>query len=416
MKVDAAAYLRLIDIGRALSAEKDIDSLLERILVEAKTMANADAGSLYLAVDDEVLSFAIVFNDTLNITQGGNSGDPVTLPDIPLRLASGEPNMINIATQSANLGKVIIIDDLYQSKDFDSSGAKKFDELTGYQSRSFLTLPLTDSKEKTLGILQLLNAKNEQGEAIAFPEDVVPLMEALASQASLALENRHLLDEQVVLRKQLEIEVDARTEELKNALKKLSEAHIILKELTTIDPVTGIRNRQYLEQMLDQEWRRASRQQYPITLLLIDIDHFKNVNDTYGHLAGDICLAEVARSIDASFKRPTDIVARFGGEEFVVVLPYVEEATAHVLADQVRKKIESLTIDADGHLLSVTISIGYGTSVPLENSSPRGLLSLVDKAMYKGKALGRNTVVSVQSLSKEQIKEPLEEEQQQGQP
>ena len=220
MKVDAAAYLRLIDIGRALSAEKDIDSLLERILVEAKTMANADAGSLYLAVDDEVLSFAIVFNDTLNITHGGNSGDPVTLPDIPLRLASGEPNMINIATQSANLGKVIIIDDLYQSKDFDSSGAKKFDELTGYQSRSFLTLPLTDSKEKTLGILQLLNAKNEQGEAIAFPEDVVPLMEALASQASLALENRHLLDEQVVLRKQLEIEVDARTEELKNALKK----------------------------------------------------------------------------------------------------------------------------------------------------------------------------------------------------
>jgi diguanylate cyclase (GGDEF)-like protein len=399
VKVDSAAYLRLINIGRALSAEKDIDSLLDRISAEAKTMANADAGSLYLTVDDEVLSFVIVFNDRLNIAQGGNSGNPITLPDVPLRRASGEPNMSNIATRSANSGEVIIIDDLYQSKEFDSSGAKKFDELTGYESRSFLTLPLKDSKDKTLGILQLLNAKDEQDEVIAFPKDVVPLMEALASQASLALENCHLLDEQVVLRKQLEIEVDERTEELKNALEKLSEAHIILKELTTIDPVTSIRNRQYFEQMFELEWSRASRQQYPITLLLIDIDHFKKVNDTYGHLAGDICLAEVARSIDAFFKRPTDIVARFGGEEFVVALPYVKEATSHALAEQVREAIESLTVVADGHPIGVTISIGYGTVLPQPNSLPRSLLSQVDKALYKGKGLGRNKAVSTQALS-----------------
>lgn len=405
MKVDSAAYLRLINIGRALSAEKDIDSLLERILVEAKTMANADAGSLYLIQEEAFLSFAIVLNDTLDIAQGGNSGKPITLRDVSLQLASGEPNMANIATRSANLGEVIRIDDLYQAKDIDSSGAKKFDELTGYECRSFLALPLKNSAEQTIGVLELLNAKNEDGETVAFPDDVVPLIEALASQASLALENRHLLDEQAMLRKQLEIEVDERTEELKNALSKLSEAHIILKELTTIDPVTSIRNRQYFEQTLDQEWRRASRQQYPITLLLIDIDHFKRVNDTYGHLAGDICLAEVARSIDALFNRPSDVVARFGGEEFVVVLPYAEEETSHALAEQVRQEVESLEINADGHLINVTISIGHGTIVPQENSSPRALLSRVDKALYQGKAMGRNRVVSTQSLSEEELKE-----------
>ena len=389
MKIDAEAYRRLIDIGLALSAEKDTDGLLERILVEAKTMVNADAGTLYVVAPGNQLTFAIVLNDTLRIHEGGPNGSPITMPHIPLKTVEGEFNLGSIAAIAANRGETICIDD---ESDMELVDAKQFDQMTGYESRSFLAVPLKNFAEETIGVLQLINAKDESGGITAFTDDTIPMIEALASQASVALENRYLLDEHSSLRRQLENEVDARTEELKNALSKLSEAHIILKDLTTIDAVTGIRNRQYFDDVFDQEWRRGVRQRYPITLMLIDIDHFKRVNDTYGHLAGDECLASVARTIDSQFNRPSDVVARYGGEEFIVILPYVEEENSNAMADQVRSHIENMTFSADGHEIGVTISIGRVTLVPQENMSRREMIAKADKALYKAKASGRNRV------------------------
>ena len=349
MKTDAGAYRRLIEIGLALSAEKDLDSLLEKILIEAKTIVNADAGTLYLITESQTLAFAIVLNDTLNIAQGGHSGEPITLPEIPLRQPDGEMNMSNIAAKAANKIETVVIDDIYEETDIDSAGARRFDELTGYRSQSFLTVPMKSFSGDATGVLQLLNAKDENGNVIAFPPDANTLIEALSSHASVALENRNLLDEQVQLQKKLETEVEERTAELRNALSKLSEAHIILKDLTTIDAVTGIRNRHYFDQVFDREWRRADRQKYPLTLFLLDIDNFKIVNDTYGHLAGDECLARVAGCIDQLFNRTSDVVARFGGEEFIVILPYIGSATAAKLAERVRAEIEDLKVVVDGH-------------------------------------------------------------------
>lgn len=393
MNIDAEAYRRLIDIGLALSAEKHIDSLLERILVEAKTLANADAGTLYLVTPESNLTFAIVLNDTLKIAQGGRNGDPIALPEVNLKNPDGALNMSSIATRSANLSKTILIEDLQQESGTDCVSSKMFDDLTGYESRSFLTVPLRNSSDTTIGVLQLLNAKDSDGEIISFPRDVVPLIEALSSQASVSLENRHLLDEQAELRRQLEHEVDERTEQLKNALSKLSEAHIILKDLTTIDAVTRIRNRQYFDQVYEQEWRRAVRQKIPISLLMVDIDHFKQVNDEYGHLAGDESLSVVARCIDRLFNRPSDVVARYGGEEFVVILPYVKDDNALQMAEQVRQYVEKLPISADGHQIYVTISIGYVTEIPTTETSSRDLIAKADKALYSAKAQGRNRVV-----------------------
>lgn len=285
-----------------------------------------------------------------------------------------------------------MIDDARASDEFDFSGTGMFDEMLGYRSSSFLTIPLKTTSNKTLGVLQLLNAKNDQDEIIPFSDDIVMLIEALASQASVAMENRSLLEEQEALKKQLEREVDTRTEELKEALTKLSEAHIILKELNTIDAVTGIRNRQYCDEVLDQEWRRARRQGYDISMMLLDIDHFKRVNDTYGHLAGDECLAAVAEAVDQMFNRPSDVVARYGGEEFVVVLPYVSADNAENLAEQLRKMVEDSVYKADGHDLAVTISIGIATMTPDEENAPRDLIGRADQVLYEAKASGRNRV------------------------
>ena len=214
--------------------------------------------------------------------------------------------------------------------------------------------------------MQLLNAKDEDGNVVEFPESVRPLTEALASQAAVAMEYRRLLDEQELLKAQLENEVDERTEELQNALSKLSEAHIVLKDLTTIDAVTGLRNRQFFDDVMEQEWRRAERQKYPVALLMLDIDHFKNVNDTYGHLAGDVCLEGVARCMSDLFKRPSDVVARFGGEEFIVILPYMEHEQACEFAEKVRVVIGDSSFKADDHMIEVTVSIGVATMVPDE--------------------------------------------------
>lgn len=386
------AYQRLIQIGIALSAEKEIDSLLDRILNEAKSMANADAGTLYLKTDENSLRFAIVVNDTLNITQGGAKGEPIVLPDVTLLTESGKPNLSNIASRAAITGKTLVVDDAYSSKEFDFSGTRRFDELTGYHSVSFLTVPLKTVSGEVMGVLQLLNAKDKTGKVVAFADEVKPLIEALSSQASVAMQNRNLLDEQEDLQKKLEDEVEARTEELKDTLSKLSEAHNVLKELTTIDPVTGIRNRHFFDDTFEQEWRRALRQQYDISLLLLDIDHFKNVNDTYGHLAGDECLAGVAQTIDSMLHRPSDVVARYGGEEFIVILPYVSMANARHLADQVCAGLAKRVFNADGHNVAVTVSIGVSSGVPDEQGRPRDLISQADEALYRAKSSGRNKV------------------------
>lgn len=359
-------------------------------------MAGADAGTIYLNEDSKGLVFSIVLNDTLGVDSALWKSNPIKIPTVPLYNEDGSQNLRNVATFAAHKGATVIVDDAKSDDRFDFSGFRTFDEMLGYESVSFLATPLRTIGNQTVGVLQLLNAKDSQGNVTPFSRDTVPLMEALASQASIAIENRALLDEQEALKQQLEQEVDTRTEQLKDALSKLSEAHIVMQEMNTIDAVTNVRTRQYFDEVLDQEWRRAKRQQYEISLLLLDIDYFKKVNDTYGHLAGDGCLAAVGSLIDSMFNRPSDVVARYGGEEFVVVLPYVNEESAFTVAEQVRQKVEECEFEAEGHALNVTISIGVATLLPEEDFDPRDLIGWADQALYEAKASGRNRVIQWQ--------------------
>ncbi|MCB2109269.1 MAG: GAF domain-containing protein, partial [Rhodobacteraceae bacterium] len=149
---------RLIDIGLALSAERNHDRLTERILLEAIDITKADGGTLYLRTDDSTLKFVIVRNGTLKIAMGGTTGVPINFP--PLRMynaETGAPNHNNVATHVALTGQTINIEDAYVAEGFDFSGTKKFDQGTGYRSKSFLTIPLKNYSDAVIGVLQLIN-------------------------------------------------------------------------------------------------------------------------------------------------------------------------------------------------------------------------------------------------------------------
>ncbi len=185
-------YRKLIELGIALSAERNHQRLMERILLGAKELAVADGGSLYI-VEGGQLKFAILRNDSLGIAEGGTTGQPIRLPAVPLTLEDGGPNFRNVAAYVANTGVTINIIDAYDEDEaFDFSGVKRFDEMTGYRSRSFLTVALKDNAGRMSGVLQLINAPDAEG----FPPDLVPVIEALAGQAAVALDNARLLQGQ----------------------------------------------------------------------------------------------------------------------------------------------------------------------------------------------------------------------------
>lgn len=197
VSTDQASFKRLIDIGIALSAEKDTNTLMETILLEAKDIGNADGGTLYIRTREDTLKFEILRTDSLGIAQGGTTGIPINIPPQLMYDEAGQPNNSQIVSNAALSGRTLNIADAYDSTEFDFSGTKRFDEGSGYRTKSVLTVPLKNSQDDVIGVLQLLNAQNpETGEVIAFSSEIQPLIEALASQAAVALDNAILIEAQ----------------------------------------------------------------------------------------------------------------------------------------------------------------------------------------------------------------------------
>lgn len=188
---------KLVELGISLGAERDSNALLESILVGGKTLAQADAGTLYLRTKDDFLRFAIVRTDSLGIALGGKDKASVFMPAVPMFKPNGEANHHNVATHAALTGETVVVDDAYDSTRFDFSGVKQFDQGTGYRSRSFLTVPLRPRHGKVIGVMQLINALNPiTGEVVPFAADVVSFVEALAAQVAITLDNQLLLQGQ----------------------------------------------------------------------------------------------------------------------------------------------------------------------------------------------------------------------------
>lgn len=182
--------------------------------------------------------------------------------------------------------------------------------------------------------------------------------------------------------------------EIQKAYQSLAEANSQLEKISRIDGLTKIANRRYFDEILKSESSRLSRTSIPLSLILCDIDYFKDYNDTYGHPAGDSCLQRVAQSIESSFSRAGDLVARYGGEEFAVILSNVDRETALTLAESLRKNIEKLKVEHNSSEVAkvVTISVGVTTLIPDENTSIPMIIDKADKALYLAKRAGRNNV------------------------
>ncbi|MGM0419931.1 MAG: diguanylate cyclase [Bacillota bacterium] len=188
-------------------------------------------------------------------------------------------------------------------------------------------------------------------------------------------------------------ELSRSRDEIKRQKEDLKQTNRALEMLSNHDALTGIWNRRYFDQTFTEEWNRALRRNKPISLLFIDIDDFKAYNDFYGHQAGDLCLMKIAQEIKRNIRRAGEVVARFGGEEFVVLLPELDVKTAMKTAELIKSRIEALAIPGVGLDKSpVTISIGCSSITPQNWSSREELLGCADQAMYRAKRAGKNQV------------------------
>ncbi len=186
---------RLNAIGVALSAERNNQRLLEMILLGAKEITNADGGTLYTITDDARLKFEIMRTETLGIAMGGTTGKEIPFPPLPLYLADGSPNINMVAAYAVLNDATVNIKDAYEAIGFDFSGTRKFDENTGYRSKSFLTIPMKNHENEIIGVLQLINAIDpDTNEIVPFSAANQQLVESLASQAAVALTNHNLIE------------------------------------------------------------------------------------------------------------------------------------------------------------------------------------------------------------------------------
>jgi two-component system chemotaxis family response regulator WspR len=181
---------------------------------------------------------------------------------------------------------------------------------------------------------------------------------------------------------------------LRASQKNLADANIELQKLAALDCLTGIANRRRFDEVMRTEWQRGQRDQKPLSLLMCDIDCFKVYNDSFGHLAGDLCLKKAAAVLTEHLQRPADVAARYGGEEFAIVLPDTDQDGAALVASACRSHIERLAIvNPQSPNGFISMSIGLATVVPSKAGSAEGLIAMADKALYQAKNDGRNRVV-----------------------
>lgn len=163
-----------------------------------------------------------------------------------------------------------------------------------------------------------------------------------------------------------------------------------LERLSRVDSLTGLYNRRHLNAKLDEFWSLCARQQQPLSMLMLDIDHFKPINDQHGHAVGDACLQWLSNLLQRRMHRNSDVLTRMGGEEFAILLPFTDEQGAMQLAEIVRQQIAVTPFQHQAVTLNITVSIGIATCIPQPQHEMADLMLAADKALYKSKHLGRN--------------------------
>ncbi|GAB7040016.1 diguanylate cyclase [Catenuloplanes sp. NPDC020197] len=324
--------LGVLDAARTLSSETRVHALHERV--------------------DEVLRALTGATDVLLVASGTDAG-----PRSVVRYVQ--------RTHAAVVSEDAVRDDRFARDEY----------FAGVSQCALLALPVVvRGEDRAVLILENRGSRN------AFTADRLDAVRLVTGQLAVSLENAQLYAS-------LEAKIADRTRELE-------EANARLEQLAVTDPLTGLTNRRRLDALLAAEWRRAARPRNPLSIAMIDIDHFKGYNDHYGHQGGDRCLVTVATTV-AAHVRSTDHVARYGGEEFCIILPETPLADALVVAERVRSAVEALR---EPHALSphgiVTVSIGVAAAFPRPNRDVDTLVKTADECLYAAKRAGRNRVSS----------------------
>ena len=242
------------------------------------------------------------------------------------------------------------------------------------KEKSTVMLPISTVK-RTLGVVLILTPIQES----FITQEKMKLLTILTKECSLVMENTLLY---------------AR---LKREHLSLEKANREIKLLSRTDSLTGCFNRGYLNEVLPREITRALRYKHPLAVAMCDIDHFKMINDNYGHQCGDEVLKQIVQSISELVRHDTDWLTRYGGEEFLLVLPETNLENAFNLADRLRQHIAHKVIETEVDKISVTASFGvtgFNASQPAGSITPQAMLSEVDKYLYEAKTQGRNRVIS----------------------
>ena len=263
----------------------------------------------------------------------------------------------------------------------------------GSKIKSLICAPLK-VQNRTIGVIQVTHY-----ELIKYTSEQLKLFTSLTSQAAIAIQNSKYYDKLIEYSQNLEAKVIERTQELETSKKNLEVSNKELEKLSkkleylaTVDELTQVYNRRYFNEYLDREWRRLARERRFISLILCDVDYFKRYNDHYYHQAGDECLSKVAQCMKNLVKRPADLVARFGGEEFVIILSNTNRLGAEKVAQELCQAVEGLKIPHGYSDCSdyVTLSLGVATTIPTSQVCPQKLIKAADKALYKAKDKGKN--------------------------
>ena len=224
---------------------------------------------------------------------------------------------------------------------------------------------------------------------ITKPFQIAEVLARVENQLTLRRLQKQLQDQNEILKQEIHNRLIVET--------MLKEANVQLERLVNIDGLTQLANRRCFDDYLMQEWQRLAREKQPLSLIMCDIDFFKNYNDTYGHVAGDDCLKQVSTMIKTTINRPADLAARYGGEEFVIVLPNTDIEGGIQIANNLRQKLAELSIPHEDSRVSefVTLSMGVTCMIPILDSPPSVLLTSADYALYRAKELGRNQTYQI---------------------
>lgn len=333
--IDSAedALLILREVGKALTSTIELDQILGVIMEMIATLYQPRDWSL-LMVDEKTdeLYFAIVVGEASE-----------KIKDMRLKIGEG------VAGWVAANGEPVIITDAYRDERF----AKWFDETSGFKTDSLVCVPMI-SKGRTLGVIEMLNLQKSD-----LTEAQIELMAAFADFAAIAIENA-------------------------NNFQRITE-------LTIIDDCTGLYNARHMHTLIDTELSRAKRYKHPFSVIFLDLDHFKNVNDTHGHLIGSRLLYEIGQVL-AEGLRSIDAAIRYGGDEFVLILPQTSRAGALKVANRLRESLNSkVFFEEEGLNISITASFGI-SSYPEDAADKEDILRHSDQAMYHVKETTRDGI------------------------